>query len=205
MIAIFTCCHVYRCHFYLLPFLPLPFLPVAIFTVAFFSGGHFYHCLFYLHPEINNAPIVNKQVGKIINNLKGIFSVHGIARFLVADNMLFNSKEFQNFALEWDFEIIYSSPRYPKSNGQAESEVKFAKNILKKCSDVNQDMYTYLMKYRNTPIKGLEISPAQALMSKRNRTKIPITRELLKPEVQINVRDKVIKKQRLCKIKSYYD
>ena len=52
--------------------------------------------------------------------------------------------------------------------------------------DINHNMHTVLIEYRNTLIKGLEISLAQELMSKRNRTKIPIIRELLKPKIQNN-------------------
>ena len=42
--------------------------------------------------------------------------------------MPFGSKELYQFSREWEFEIITSSPEYPKSNGLAEKGVQVIKN-----------------------------------------------------------------------------
>lgn len=180
----------------------LPFEKVGC-DICEYGNKDYFVLMDYLTKWLEIVPIANKQSSEIIDKLKVIFSVHGIPRYLVADNMPFSSQEFRKFAKEWDFEIINSSPRYPKSNGQAESAVKIAKSIIKKCYDLNKDIYTAIMEYRNTPIKDVECSPSQALMSRRVRTKIPINRELLKPEVQLNVKEKIVKKQNVSKY--YYD
>lgn len=99
----------------------------------------------YLTKWLEIIPIANKQAGEITSKLKIVFSTQGVSRFLVVDNMPLNSIQFKKFASEWDFEIVNSIPKYPKSNGQAESGVKIAKNILKKCYESNQDFYTALM------------------------------------------------------------
>ncbi|UYV67153.1 hypothetical protein LAZ67_4004123, partial [Cordylochernes scorpioides] len=44
--------------------------------------------------------------------------------------------------------------------------------------------------WRNTPLKDLGFSPNQALISRRTQTLIPIHKNLLKPEVQLNVYEK---------------
>lgn len=180
----------------------LPFEKVGC-DICEFGKNDYFVLIDYLTKWLEIVPIANKQASEIIDKLKVIFSTHGIPRYLVADNMPFSSLEFKKFSKEWDFEIINSSPRYPKSNGQAESAVKIAKSIIKKCYESNRDIYSALMEYRNTPIKIAEFSPSQALMSRRVRTKIPMNKDLLKPEVQLNVKEKIVNKQNISKW--YYD
>ena len=49
----------------------------------------------------------------------------------------FKSKRFQKV---WKFCHKTSSPRYPKSNGLAESTVRTVKKLVKKCSRSGQDL-----------------------------------------------------------------
>lgn len=104
--------------------------------------------------------------------MKSIFSEHGIPKQICSDNMPFNSYEFIQFSKDWDIECIYSSPRYPKSNGMAERAVQIAKNILKKSSN-ESEVFIALLEYRSTPVKGTGLAPCQVLMSRILRSKIP--------------------------------
>ena len=52
----------------------------------------------------------------------------------------FVTKEYQRFASEYDFSHITASPYYPRGNGKAESTVKIAKNMLRKCEDLDLAM-----------------------------------------------------------------
>ncbi|CAI6369196.1 unnamed protein product [Macrosiphum euphorbiae] len=123
----------------------------------------------------------SKTSSHIIKILKVIFSIHGIPKQLVADNMPFNSNEFQNFATDWEFVITTSSPRYPKSNGLAEKGVSIAKSILKRSDEGKVDKQLMLLEYRNSAIIGSKFSPAQLLMSRTLRSKIPILNNALQP------------------------
>ena len=67
--------------------------------------------------------------------------MHGIPLFFMSDNMPFISFDLKKIANEWGFELITSSPLYPKSNGLAERTVGIAKNMLKKCFESNADIY----------------------------------------------------------------
>ena len=63
-------------------------------------------------------------------------------RLIVPDNgPQYTSSEFQDFANKYEFEHVTSSPRYPQSNGKAESTVKTAKRIMEKALDAKSDPY----------------------------------------------------------------
>ena len=103
------------------------------------------------------------------------------------------------FAQHYNFTIVTSSPRYPQSNGLAEKCVSTVKRWMKK----DCDLYESLMEYRNTPVGGLPYSPAQMLMNRVCRTRIPVHPKQLQPAVPINVRDYLAVNQMTQKY--YYD
>ncbi|CAF4891510.1 unnamed protein product [Pieris macdunnoughi] len=108
---------------------------------------------------------------------------HGIPNILISDNgPPFNSKEFHNFALDWQIQHITSSPYLPQSNGLVERTIGTVKNILKKCLTDNTDPHLALLQYRNTPKESM-YSPAQLLMSRSLRTKLPVLEQTLKPKI----------------------
>ena len=87
----------------------------------------------------------------IINALKSIFARHGIPETVVSDNgPQYASQQFKNFASEYNFVSVTSSPRYAQGNGEAERAVRTVKNILTK----SPDPYLGLLSYRNTPIQN---------------------------------------------------
>ena len=107
---------------------------------------------------------------------------YGIPKRVVSDNgPQYTSSEFQNFSNKYEFEHVTSSPRYPQSNGKAESAVKTAKRIMEKALDAKSDPYLAILEYRNTPSDGMSTSPAQRLLGRRTRTTIPVSRPLLEP------------------------
>ena len=56
---------------------------------------------------------------------------------------------------------ISTSPRYPQSNGLAESSVKTVKLMMKKCLATGRDIHQGLLAIRNTPLA----SPAELLIN----------------------------------------
>ena len=78
----------------------------------------------------------------VIRKLKDYFAWYGIPGQLVSDNgSQFMSRDFLKFAKEWDFEHLTSSPHHNKSNGKAESSVKEAKKIFRKCNVGGSDVF----------------------------------------------------------------
>ena len=143
-----------------------------------------------------------KTAKAVIAKLKLIFCTHGIPSFFVADNMPFNSFEFRNFAHNYGFKIITSSPHYSQSNGMAERTVQTAKKMLNKCFEDGSDIHLALLQYRSMPT-SIGLSPSQILMSRRLKTKVPISENFLEPVVHKNITSKFEEKQRLSK--SNYD
>ena len=140
----------------------------------------------------------------LIQFFKEQFSRHGIPDVLITDNgPQYASQEFKDFAQEWEFKHISSSPYHSRSNGKAESAVKIVKSLLKKAMADNKDPWLALLDYHNTPTAGMKSSPCQRLMSRRTRTLLPVSSNLLFPEVIDGVSDSLEFKRQ--KAKSYFD
>ena len=100
-----------------------------------------------------------------------------------------------------NFEHSSSSPYHQQSNGLAEKYGNIAKNLLDKAKADEKDPYISLLDYRNTPINDVS-SPAQLLMNRRLKGKLPATQKQLIPKVT-NIREKM--KINKMKQKNYYD
>ena len=120
---------------------------------------------------------------KIIKKLKAHFARHGIPDEFVSDNgPQFTSDEFAEFASDWDFEHVTSSPHHSKSNGLAESAVKAAKRLIRKCRKTGKSLFLGLLELRNTPTQNVGRSPAQRLFNRRTKTLLPTTKNALRPQ-----------------------
>ena len=168
-----------------------------------FAGNDYLLVVDYFskYPEV--VRVNSKTAEATINKMKQIFSRHGIPNTLVADNMPFNSKAFRQFAKEWDFSVVTSSPNYAQSNGLAERNVQTIKTLLKKAKEGMKDEQLALLEFRNTPITGLQESPAQLLMSRRLRSTLPMIVPMLQPHVSANTKSKLKLRQNIQK--KHYD
>ena len=113
--------------------------------------------------------------------------------YSISDNgPQYSSETFAQYAKEWDFEHITSSPTYSKSNSLSEKTVQIIKNIFP---------YLAILEYRNTPLSCGK-SPAQLLQSRSLRSILPANSV---PQVvkTAPMREKFLKIQQ--KRKGYYD
>ena len=73
------------------------------------------------------------------------------------------------------------------------------KRLLKKADESKQDAFLALLEFRNSPISGMEVSPAELLMSRKLRTRLPTTtfKSLLEPNTRpmSQVRQKLLLRQ----------
>ncbi|CAG7718948.1 unnamed protein product, partial [Allacma fusca] len=131
-------------------------------------------------PEI--ARLECQTASCVINYCKSIFARHGIPKEVRSDNgpqfEPLKTIAFQDFARDYGFRHITSSPIYPQSNGFIEAMVKVVKSGMKK----NADTAKLLLEYRATPLAN-GYSPAELLMSRKLRTTLPTAHSNLQPKV----------------------
>ena len=119
----------------------------------------------------------------VIMKFKSIFARHGIPQILITDNgPPYSSKDFNKFCLEWGIEHRTSSPYLPRSNGLAERTIQTFKKMFYKCKECGSDPYIALLIHRTTPKDNMP-SPAQLLMSRTLRTKLPTFSENFRPKL----------------------
>lgn len=148
-----------------------------------------------------------KTSGHIIEKITKNFDKIGYPTIMKSDNSPFASHEFDEFARKHNIVMRFSSPRYPQSNGLAEKAVAIAKNILKRCVEMNDTKhYQYrILEYNTTPVASMGMAPTQLFFGRLLETRLPVTESLLhrnKIDEQI-VQQKITKKK--DKQKFYYD
>lgn len=105
----------------------------------------------------------------VIKKCKKVFARFGIPQIVRTDPGTQFSTEFGQFARDYEFTHITSSPKYSQSNDEAEAGVKVAKSVLKKCKDINRG----LLSYRSTPLVN-GYSPAELMFSRKIRSLVPM-------------------------------
>uniref|UniRef100_A0A3Q2Q1F1 Integrase catalytic domain-containing protein n=1 Tax=Fundulus heteroclitus TaxID=8078 RepID=A0A3Q2Q1F1_FUNHE len=137
----------------------------------YLDGKNYLLVIDYLsnYPEIALLP--NMSAACVIKHMKSIFARHGIPQV------------FQDFAKEYDFHHVTSSPLYAQSNGKAEKGVHIVKQLLKKAQESHSDPYLALLSYRASPLEH-GLSPAEILMGRRLRTTLPYICEQKQKEVK---------------------
>ncbi|VVC25085.1 Aspartic peptidase domain,Zinc finger, CCHC-type [Cinara cedri] len=108
------------------------------------------------HLDITNAIIICETCIK--------FSIKKIKELLKQHER--PSVPFQKVGLD----IVEISAHYAKSNGLAEKAIGIAKGMITKARYEKKDLNLVLLNYRNSPVAGLEYSPAQLLMARELRT-----------------------------------
>ncbi|XP_022099984.1 uncharacterized protein LOC110984276 [Acanthaster planci] len=129
-------------------------------------------------PELRHLHTTTAK--SVINFMKATFARYGIPDVVLTDNGPQFLGEFDQFAREYNFQHLTSSPHYPQGNGQAEKAVHIAERLLSQ-----DDPVRALMMYRSTPLPSLGQSPASLLMGRESRTNLPTLPCNLQPK-QIN-------------------
>ena len=156
---------------------------------------------FTIFPEVEQ--LTSKTANGVISVLRQIFARHGIPETMICDNRPFLSHVMAGFSTEMGFEIVTSSPRYAQPNSQSEKCVGIVKSYMRKAHEEGRDFWMSLLQYRNTPITGAPYSPAQLLMNRKLREKMPSTLNTLKPVVVTDGRSTLRRRQ--TRQKHFYD
>ena len=125
---------------------------------------------------------------KIIPVLRKWFCRWGTPEEIATDGGTnLSSAEMLDFYRRWGVNLRLSSAHYPQSNGRAEAAVRSGKRILRDNVKGNGSLDTdetakALMQYRNTPLRGIEKSPAQLALGRQLRDSIPMVKEYYLPD-----------------------
>ncbi len=147
-------------------------------------------------------PVSSTSARVTIAAMKGIFSENGIPHKVVSDNNPFNSFEFKQFAKTYGFEVVSSSPEYPRGHGLIERHVQTIKKCMYKCDHSGQDVELALLSLRSTPLDSHIPSPAELLNNRKYRTTMPSVKHV-SPVNNNNIRTELEERQQTSK--EYYD
>ena len=99
-------------------------------------------------------PLESTTASHIIRKMKMQFARHCIPDICVSDNgPQFTAQEYKKFSKQWKFELVTTSPRYPKSNGKVENAVGAAKRLMKKAKNSSDAYLARLLQYANTRLR----------------------------------------------------
>ena len=175
-------------------------------TDLFYCEGKTYLVVIDSYSRWIECPLLLSTTSNgVITHLKSIFARLGVPEQIFSDGgPQFSSYEFDEFAKNYGFEHVTSSPHFPQSNGLAEKGVNIVKTLFKKCKISGEDPYISLMNYRSSPIRN-GYSPSELLMARKMRTRVPIMPIALEPEnidtENLIYREKLNRK----KYKTYHD
>lgn len=180
----------------------LPFNKIAM-DICQYGAKSYLVVSDYYSRFMDILPLSNKTAGQCIAKLKTFFATHGLPVEIIADNVPFGSREFRTFCAEYDIKLTTTSPLYSQANGFAEKAVGIAKNLIKKTHEEKTELWMALLEYRNTPLKEIDASPVELLMSRKTRTLLPANKNLFKPKVVPGIQNNIEKKNK--KSKQQYD
>ena len=127
-----------------------------------------FYDLFSQFPFLLSVP--DKGAAAFLTCLRTVCEVSGLPRQLCSDGGgAFTSEEARKFYATYGISHRLSTPRYPQSNGAAESAVKFLKRLKATCQTV-EDLFRAILYARNTPKPGMLCSPAQIFLGRNLRT-----------------------------------
>ena len=139
---------------------------------------------------IYHLPPGKSDAMQLISITRGIFQAYGVPEEISRDGgPPMHSHQFLEFLKNWQVQHRVSSVGYAQSNGRAELAVKTAKRIVYDNAAPNGSLNTdkvvaAVLQYRNTPIQGIGLSPAQLLLHRHLRDCIPAHPSLYKPHAE---------------------
>jgi len=126
-----------------------------------------------------NAVIMTKTETKnIINVMSTIFATHGVPEIVVSDNgRNLCSAEMEEYLCEYGIKHRRVTPYWPRANGEVERQnrtlLKAIRTARVEKKDWKKELNKFLLNFRSTPHATTGVSPAELLMGRKLRTKLP--------------------------------
>jgi len=112
-----------------------PMIPWAVVAqdLLMYAGKSYLITVDYYSNFWELDTVTNTSSETIVTHTKGHFARYGIPEKVITDNEpQFRAKVYEDFAAQWGFNHVTSSPYHSQSNGKAKAAVKIAKSMLKK-------------------------------------------------------------------------
>ena len=127
-------------------------------------------------PELYLTKSTNTS--SLIKKLLHCFSIHGFPLEIVSDNgSNLVSANMAEFCQEYNIKHKKATPLHPQANAEIErfyeNVSKFVKTLNVEGRNWENELFLFLLSYRNTPHTTTGISPAKLLMNRVLRDKIP--------------------------------
>ena len=158
-----------------------PWMDIAVDLLDIPGGGHLLVVVDYFSrwPEVANLP--QKTARHVNKCLESMFQTHGLPETLRSDNgPPFASTEFESFLSHLGIEHKKGVPYWPQSNGAVErlngTLLKIVRIAHIEKKDWKTELGKFLFHYRTTPHTVTNISPAELMMGRKLRDKIPRVR-----------------------------
>ena len=112
------------------------------------------------------------------DKMEETFAVHGVPDTITHDNgPCYNSSEWRKFAGKWGFKIRPCTPEHPQANGIAERFMQVLVKVVHTAIAMGQDpkveVRRMLLNYRNTPHASTGKTPAELMIGRQIKTRIP--------------------------------
>ena len=133
------------------------------------------------------GPVHNPDANTVIGYLREWFVNNAVCDYFWSDGgPPFGSAEMRDFFSRWGVKWTPSSPWFPQGNSMAESAVKWAKNLLRKCWKrkgqslrMNEEWVKGILQWKNTPHKSTGLSPAMMLYGHSVQDAVPCHKSAL--------------------------
>ena len=155
-----------------------PWQEISVDLLEISNGEHLLVAVDYYSRWLEAILLKKTDARHVIKSMEAIFRTHGLPETLRSDNgPPFASKEFEGFLEYLGIDHKKGIPYWPQSNGEVERANETILKIVRiarvEGKDWKKALENFLFQYRVTPHTVTGLSPAELLMGRKLRDKLP--------------------------------